>query len=402
MPKVFISHRWAEGEHKFACELKEALENYEDIKVLLDEYEMLPGDTIQDWMDDAIQKGCDVFLFVLSPHALESKNCMYELDLARETGVPIIPVFIRDCEIPEKLKGILYADFRKGLHLPFHSVERLVKGIRRQAERRKDRVGEVVYTEQVNPKDGAAMVWIPAGEFLMGTTDAQIADLLKRFPDWERSWFEDEKPQRRIYLDGYWMYKHEVTVEQYRRFCAEMGRSMPTEPRWGWREDHPIVNVTWYDAMAYCKWAGVRLPTGAEWEKAARGTDGRLWPWGNEWDGSRCKGVESGIRATTSVGAYPSGVSPYGVMDVAGNVWEWCLDEYDAKFYAKGPERNPICGGSISSVTSNITNVKAARVLRGGSWANTPFNLRVANRSYSQPSYTYFNVGFRCAGPVTP
>ena len=139
MPKVFISHRWAEGEHEFARELKKKLENYEGITALLDEYEMLPGDTIKDWMDDAIQKGCDVFLFVLSPHSLESENCLYELDLALQTELPIIPIYIREVEIPERLKGILYADFRRDLILPFYLVDRLVSGIRRQSERSQQR-----------------------------------------------------------------------------------------------------------------------------------------------------------------------------------------------------------------------------------------------------------------------
>ncbi len=135
MPKVFISHRWAEGEHEFARELKKKLEEYQDITALLDEYEMLPGDTIKDWMDDTIQKGCDVFLFVLSPHSLKSEYCQYELKQAHQTGVPIIPVYLRACEIPESLQGILFADFREDFKLSFDSVTRLVDGIRRQAEK---------------------------------------------------------------------------------------------------------------------------------------------------------------------------------------------------------------------------------------------------------------------------
>ncbi len=236
-------------------------------------------------------------------------------------------------------------------------------------------------TECINPKDGAVMVYIPEGEFIMGTSDAQIDTLLKRDLDnWNLSWFNNEKPQRRVYLDGYWMYKHDVTVAQYRKFCGETGHKMPDAPSWGWQDNHPIVNVTWYDAAAYCQWAGVQLPTEAQWEKAARGTDGRMWPWGNKWDSRKCNSYESGIGKTSPVGSYPSGASPYGLMNMAGNVWEWCMDERDSGFYAKSPKNNPVAGGLISFVNNNFTSVKTLRSLRGGGWLYNPNYVRVAFR----------------------
>jgi iron(II)-dependent oxidoreductase len=230
---------------------------------------------------------------------------------------------------------------------------------------------EKLYAKVIrNPKDGAEMAYISAGEFIMGTSDAQIDSLLRQFPDWERSWFDRGKPQRRIYLDGYWIYKYEVTVAQYRKFCQETGRRMPSEPKWGWQDNHPVVNVTWYDAVAYCEWAGVQLPTEAQWEKAARGTDGRIWPWGNEWDANKCNNGITGPGKTTSVDSHPQGASPYGVMNMAGNVWEWCADWYDENYYVSAPERNP--HGPVSG---------NRRVLRGGSWSSdVPNYLRAASR----------------------
>ncbi len=229
-------------------------------------------------------------------------------------------------------------------------------------------VGGEKREERVNPVDGAVMIYIPAGEFLMGSND-----------------YDDEKPRRNVYLDGYWIYKYPVTVAQYRKFCQATGRQEPPPPDWGWKDDHPIVNVSWNDAVAYAKWARVRLPTEAEWEKAARGTDGRRFPWGNEWDAKKCNTWESGPRRTTAVGSYADGASPYGIQDMAGNVWEWCADWYDAHYYKSAPNRNPTGPDSGKY-----------RVLRGGSWYYYVRNCRAALRSTVAPAVRLNNNGFRC------
>ncbi len=205
--------------------------------------------------------------------------------------------------------------------------------------------------------NGVEMVYVPAGEFLMGSP-AGPGD-------------RDERPQHRVFLEAYWMDRMLVTVGDYRTFCRETGRSLPLEPKWGWHEDHPVVNVTWEDAAAYAKWAGRRLPTEAEWEKAARGTDGREYPWGNQWDPRKCSnGINS--RSTQPVGKYPAGASPYGALDMAGNVWQWCADWYDEDYYRFAPARNPTGPASGQH-----------RVLRGGSWeCDLPTMFRSARRDY--------------------
>jgi formylglycine-generating enzyme required for sulfatase activity len=267
----------------------------------------------------------------------------------------------------------------------------------------------ITIVEGVNPKDGAALVWVPAGTFRMGSgLREDLRDAAGR-RDWRemrdvvwsrlRGENEDsnEAPSRAVYLDGYWIYKYEVTVVQYRRFCRATGRAMPEEPPWGWRDDHPIVNVTWDDAVAYAAWAGASLPTEAQWEKAARGTDGRVYPWGNVWDSRRfCNSVDGSAASPSFVGSFLAGASPYGAQDMAGNVWEWCADWYDGEYYRHAPRRNPT--GPATGTT---------RVLRGGSWYFVvPRYFRAAFRFRFNPLDRYYGVGFRCAvrspGPSEP
>jgi len=210
----------------------------------------------------------------------------------------------------------------------------------------------------------------------------------------------DEKPQREVYLDGYWIYQYEVTVAQYRKFCkAKWWRRMPEAPSWGWRDDHPMVNVSWDDAAAYAKWAGVGLPTEAQWEKAARGTDGREYPWSNEWDGSKCASLlGAGLASTKPVGSYPKGVSPYGLHDMAGNVREWCADWYGESYYANAPKDNPT-GPASSGYRVGLFRVSGNRVVRDDSWVaeGNPDDFRCADRSDDFPLAGDEYTGFRCA-----
>jgi len=249
----------------------------------------------------------------------------------------------------------------------------------------------------INWKDGAAMFYIPAGEFLMGSPIGL-------------GWY-DEHPQHIVYLDGYWIYIYDVTVAQYRTFCDATKRALPPFPSnlsWegksGWDDpslqQHPIVNVTWSDASAYATWAEVALPTEAQWEKAARGIDGRNYPWGglatesdqfNGWDQTKCANRDNSSNvgiSTWPVGSFPAGASPYGALDMAGNVRQWCADWYDENYYANPPSSNPL--GPSSSP-------EGYRVQRGGSWANNYVESdRCACRFFGIPEEQGIVTGFRC------
>jgi formylglycine-generating enzyme required for sulfatase activity/predicted Ser/Thr protein kinase len=222
-----------------------------------------------------------------------------------------------------------------------------------------------------NPKDGAERVRVPAGPFRMGDENGE----------------EDEKPVHNVLLEEFWIYRTPVTVAQYRKFCAETGAPMPDAPKWGWRDDHPIVNVTWEDANAYCRWAGARLPTEAEWEKAARGTDGRAYPWGDRLSLDRLWFTRRPGEGTAPVGSFPEGASPYGALDMAGNVGEWVSDWYHPQSYRGARERNP--GGPAFG---------KERVARGGAWnLYEPFFFRAAARRGCDPARRFDFIGFRCA-----
>lgn len=235
--------------------------------------------------------------------------------------------------------------------------------------------------------DLSDMVFIEPGEFIRGTNDGKA----------------DQGPARTIYLDEYWIDVYEVTNEAYQQFIIATNRSSPdhwAEGRYAsGRDNHPVVGVTWYDADEYCRYVGKRLPTEAEWEKAARGTDGRVWPWGNTWIDGRANTFEAGINDTKPVGSYLEGNSPYGLADAAGNVWEWVNDWYSDSYYASAPSRNP-----TGPVASNLLT----KVVKGGSWIEdqimaTPyFRLGIYPPHYppSVPEELInpiAYIGFRCA-----
>ncbi|OQY99430.1 MAG: hypothetical protein B6D41_01490 [Chloroflexi bacterium UTCFX4] len=231
-------------------------------------------------------------------------------------------------------------------------------------------------------KDNAPMVFVPAGEFTMGSADSATDA------------FDDEKPQHAVYLDDYWIDQHQVTNAQY-KLCVDAGACQaPSEAKSYTRDsyygnaqyaNYPVIYVSWNDADTFCQWAGKRLPTEAEWEKAARGTDGRIYPWGNEFDQTRVNNNQV-VGDTTEVGKYPNGASPYGALDMAGNVWEWVNDWYDENYYRNSPRANPKGPSSGDS-----------RVLRGGSWLNVASVVRAAFRNRVVPDDRDDRVGFRCA-----
>jgi formylglycine-generating enzyme required for sulfatase activity len=224
---------------------------------------------------------------------------------------------------------------------------------------------------------GMEMIYIPAGKFLMGSREES-----------------NEKPPHHVYVAEFYIARYPVTNAQYRDFVSATGQLPP----WHWREagtfpaskdNHPAAEVPAWKASEYCRWLSeetsrdIRLPTEAQWEKAARGTDGRRYPWGDEFDHSRCNTQDSGIEDTTTVGKYsPRGDSPYGVADMAGNVWEWTSSlgwnyPYDPDDGREEPE------------------AEGHRVIRGGSYANIPDLARVSFRWSVNPSRDYLNDGFR-------
>ena len=235
---------------------------------------------------------------------------------------------------------------------------------------------------------GGPMVFVPAGEFWMGC-NAQV----------DKNCDIDEKPYHKIYLDAFYIDKYEVTQEEYKE-CVRAGACRGNEKYDGFTGDRqPVVGVDWNDAKAYCEWAGKRLPTEAEWEKATRGTDGRIYPWGNAFEGSRLnfcdkncsfgwkdENVNDGYAKTAPVGTYLSGASPYGALDMAGNVWEWVADWYGKEYYWSSPDRNP--RGPTSGTI---------RVLHGGGWFFRARGARSSNRYGSGPGLRDSYRGFRCA-----
>ena len=213
------------------------------------------------------------------------------------------------------------------------------------------------------------MVLVPAGEFEMGSDDGA----------------SDEIPVHDVYLEAFWIDEHEVTYDQYLEFMKRTGYSISP---CGGGEDHPVACVSWYDAKAYCEWAGKRLPTEAEWEKAARGgLEGKKFPWGNE-DSVREYNAENGAQFSFNRTAPVMSFSPneYGLYDVAGNVLEWVSDWYGNDYYQISPLENPR-GPSSGEY----------RVLRGGSWTSNVNYLRTADRAGDDPGYSYSHIGFRCA-----
>lgn len=253
----------------------------------------------------------------------------------------------------------------------------------------------------ISKADGMTLVYIPAGKFFRGALE------------YDEQSNPDEFPLREIDLDAYWIDQTEVTNAMFADFLTANGVDTAggkpwyevdspdalisvQGPKWvvepGY-ENHPVVEVTWEAAKAYCEWVGRRLPTEAEWEKAARGAEGQIYPWGdnapncglvNFWDGNKVC-----ADGSAPVGSFPAGVSPYGALDMSGNVWEWTADWYDENYYQASPIENPMGPASGSS-----------KVFRGGAWESGPRNLRASDRNNDQTNASRYRLGFRCA--LTP
>jgi formylglycine-generating enzyme required for sulfatase activity len=268
-----------------------------------------------------------------------------------------------------------------------------------------------------DPDPHTEMVFVPPGEFFMGAPAGSHA-------------LPDEQPERRVYLSGFWIDRREATNADYLQFVQQTGHRPPLNAKEAatlWEaghplsgiDDHPVVNVSWDDAVAFCRWRNKRLPTEAEWEKAARGTDRRIYPWGNDWDPNlansasywarrkvefssgtewddfwlRGEGAkvskEKGIKGevlTLPVGSFPAGASPYGLLDMAGNAAEWVQDWYNPNYYKEA---------ALSDPTG--PNRGAIRGMRGGSWLKPAVSLRTTDRDWGTIDSRPSGTGFRCA-----
>jgi len=220
-------------------------------------------------------------------------------------------------------------------------------------------------------RDGVTMVEIPQGEFLMGNLQTEGAPL-----------------PHTVYVSSFLMDKLPLTVGRFKRFAAATGCPLPPDPYWGVHDDFPVAFVRWDEAKAYCEWAGGRLPTEAEREKATRGTDGRMWPWGSE-PPSPERGVfrrNWGQEGNDAVGIRPAGASPYGLLDTGGNMWEFCEDWWDPDYFKSSPRKDP-AGPKTGR----------ARVVKGGSWDSRPTVLSASSRNFAYTGYREGDFGFRCA-----
>ena len=327
-----------------------------------------------DHRSDIYSLGVTLYHAVTGRCPFESTN-QYSLMMAHVNKEPPLPSQFRD-DLPPELESLILdalakePDKRPRTCRVFRSrLDEVLADVAPATSQPVER--EPVITDS----DGSELVLIPAHTFQMGPS------------------------RRTVYLDDFYIGRHPVTNRQFQHFLDVTGYKPDDSEasrflsHWRGRKcpkkilDHPVVFVSWLDAQAYCRWAGRRLPTEAEWEKAARGTDGRKYPWGKSKPTAEHANFGRTQKSTTPVGSCTAGATPYGIFDMAGNVGEWCEDIDDPKFYLDGPERNP----------RNTAAQGERCVVRGGGWMYDARSLRTYARQSFQPTYRIGAVGFRCA-----
>jgi formylglycine-generating enzyme required for sulfatase activity len=443
--QVFISYasenvNSTTSDRQVADQICSALES-QGVHCWIAHRDILPGD---DWMEaiiDAVDQ-TKIIVLVFSANTEKSQWVKDEIKLALEEKRIIIPFRIQNVYPQRALKLLkVRCQWMDAFTPPLEDhIESLVKivsrhlGLEPAIPIKKEKINEQPGADQVQPagkeiktvkenkkevpdmpgdvkkiisrankvdknkngyweahyQDGIVMVYIPPGEFMMGQTDEEKKWLIDQISEKDyNSYYTDEIPLHKVYLDGYWMGKYEVTFSQYDRYCNENKREKPDDVGWG-RENRPVIKVSWTEAAAYCQWLSqktglqFKLPTEAQWEKAARGNDQRKYPWGSLEPDKNLANFSGNIGKTTPVGSYPAGASPYGLLDMAGNVWEWCGDWYEAGYYKNSPLKNPAGPNSGSN-----------RVIRGGSWSVMARGLRCATRGGSGRSNRGGDLGFR-------
>lgn len=335
-----------------------------------EEYRVIPGLSAQDRV-------------VLAASMIEQGQCQNGLDEIAEAR-KVIP----DDETLLRLKGECEAELQRS-----EARDTILKWLKVAPQGHPERAKMLSLLARTQAPKEVSTDWalVPAGEFEMGA-EGKPADA-------------DEGPKHKVYLDAFQIGTYEVNNKQYQTFVRAMSHRVPEnccDSKYNlWRGDSvldgagdlPVINVSWDDAVGYCKWIGGRLPTEAEWEKAARGTDGRTYPWGNEpVSGNRANysfepvSVWDGMASLAKVNQYDFGRGPYGTYEMAGNVWEWVQDFYDEHYYKHSPAKNPQGPADGDE-----------RVIRGGSWRNTAEVLRSTNRNRHAPGERRVYIGFRCA-----
>jgi len=394
MSKILISYR-REDSADVTGRIYDRLIQVFPQSVFRDVDSIPPGVDFRRYLDEQVAK-CDVFLAVIGRNWMKAKGrkgtprledpgdfVRIEIESALKREIPVIPVLVQGVKMPEaerlpaSMQDLSYRhsvvirpdpDFHKDMDRLIAHLKQPVQGLN-EPQTEPDGQAKLVQkeTKQSAPATPVDMVKVPKGPFLHG----------------------EEKTQEIIDHD-YWIDQYPVMNEKYRVFIEAGGyknQQYWSDEGWKWKTekniaspeywsdpiwnkpDHPVVGVSYYEAEAYAIWTRKRLPTEQEWEKAARGEDGREYPWGKEFDKDRCNSEESDIGHTTPVTQYPNGVSPYGCYDMAGNVWEWCASWYD-----KGVGQ---------------------RVVRGGSWSNVPEFLRASDRGRDTTFNRFLNIGFR-------
>lgn len=392
---VFLSHSGADkpAVEELARKLLAA-----GITPFLDKWNLVPGEPWQEALEEALDESgtCAVFLGPGGMGPWQNEEMRSALATrTQDEAFRVIPVLLpgsfepRKEELPRFLRRLTWVDFRAGL-LDEDAFHRLLSGIRGTAPGPGGKAAPDRFVLH-----GKEFIYIPSGPFTMGSTDARVSNL--NAAD-QSDAFSRELSAHEVELPGYYIARYPVTHAEYAAFVAATNRAVPyaddeLSRSYNWdpqartypneRAEHPVVLVSWYDAQAYCQWLGGRLPTEAEWEKAARGAEKREWPWGNVWQTGRCNSAEANLRGTTAVGRFsPAGDSPYGVGEMAGNVEEWCGSLYVSYPYdARDGREDPAAEGQ--------------RVMRGGAHGLTRNKVRNAFRNENSPDDRGFTIGFR-------